>query len=236
MTIDFRCECGRPYRVGAELAGKKAQCKSCGRTMRIPVPHSREPRRLRGLRDWRSRLMALETRRLPGSRYAAAGPPERGFSPCRGSSGASDDLARDPRAGQPGNARSGSIGDGSCWSDRSPSLNSTRRTPCAVSSESLVPSLARGSTRLPDEPDPPGVGGQPVEDPPPIAVPDGPLPLAGGTAGGLPHADPGDGRKHPAIVWITGGDTATPSTEDVWAAGRPEQRPDRQRLPRRPAS
>ena len=48
---------------------------------------------------------------------------------------------------------------------------------------------------------------------------------AGRQAGGLPHARPEDGKKHPAIIWITGGDCNT--IGEVWTDAPAEQRPDR---------
>ncbi len=55
---------------------------------------------------------------------------------------------------------------------------------------------------LPDDPD----------EPVPAIPPDAPFTFleydsAVGTLGGFVSKDPGDGKKHPAIVWITGGDT-----------------------------
>ena len=45
---------------------------------------------------------------------------------------------------------------------------------------------------------------------------------------------PDDGKKHPAIIWITGGDCN--SIGDVWSRSLAEQRPDRERASARPGS
>jgi dienelactone hydrolase len=37
MPIEFTCECGKAYRVGEALAGKRARCKACGREMTVPA-------------------------------------------------------------------------------------------------------------------------------------------------------------------------------------------------------
>ena len=61
--------------------------------------------------------------------------------------------------------------------------------------------------------------GQPVTPPPPQVF--GPVrhnSPAGSLAAYL-SPDPGDGRKHPAIIWITGGDCAT--IDDVWKPSPP---------------
>src|SRR5258706_111877 len=38
MSIEFRCDgCGKAYKVGDALAGKKARCKACGAVMVVPA-------------------------------------------------------------------------------------------------------------------------------------------------------------------------------------------------------
>lgn len=41
MTISVVCECGQAYELSERLAGKKAKCKACGQTLRIPEADSR---------------------------------------------------------------------------------------------------------------------------------------------------------------------------------------------------
>lgn len=36
MPIDVYCDCGRAYRMARQHAGKRFQCKSCGRNVRVP--------------------------------------------------------------------------------------------------------------------------------------------------------------------------------------------------------
>jgi hypothetical protein len=36
MSIHFTCSCGKEYQVKDELAGKRAKCKRCGETIRVP--------------------------------------------------------------------------------------------------------------------------------------------------------------------------------------------------------
>ena len=43
MSLAFACPCGARYKVGADLAGKKVCCKTCGQPLRIPGPEGAPP-------------------------------------------------------------------------------------------------------------------------------------------------------------------------------------------------
>jgi len=207
MMIEFQCECGRPYRVGPELAGKKAQCKSCGRIMRIPVQDKPEPE---------SDVYGLEIA-LEDSRSA---PPV--------------EIAQPPRISPPRVRPAASKSSKS--SDRKPPpkwligslvvvslyimLNTARRRLAlsfvGPSSQSLTEARRGFGTSLVRRES----AGQPVDNPPPwlfrtvrYVSPAGPL-------AAYLSVDPGDGRKYPAILWITGGDCNT-IDQGVWAEADP---------------
>ncbi len=59
-------------------------------------------------------------------------------------------------------------------------------------------------------------------------------PAAAGSTSAYLTPDPGDGRRHPAIVWITGGDCN--SIGEAWATGRAGPTTSRRRVTARPAS
>jgi len=61
--------------------------------------------------------------------------------------------------------------------------------------------------------------GDPVEAPPPNALRIVSYPSANGPLAAYISNDPGDGRRHPAIVWLTGGDCN--SIGDVWSPSDP---------------
>ncbi|HEX8913463.1 MAG TPA: hypothetical protein VF796_13975 [Humisphaera sp.] len=43
MTIEVQCKCGRAYRVGAELAGRRMRCKQCQGVVTVPEVLEAEP-------------------------------------------------------------------------------------------------------------------------------------------------------------------------------------------------
>ena len=88
------------------------------------------------------------------------------------------------------------------------------RKPLAARSESLADARKGFTTR------PAGArGGGPVEAPPPNTVGVVSYPSAAGPLAAYLSPDPRDGRRHPAVVWITGGDCN--SIGDVWSPADP---------------
>ena len=63
-------------------------------------------------------------------------------------------------------------------------------------------------------------GGDPVEAPPSGSLKIVTYPSGVGELAAYLSPDPGDGRKHPAIIWITGGDCN--SIGDVWSPSTPD--------------
>jgi hypothetical protein len=45
MPIAFACECGKPFTVADEYAGKRTKCPTCGAALTVPLPES-EPEQL----------------------------------------------------------------------------------------------------------------------------------------------------------------------------------------------
>jgi len=88
------------------------------------------------------------------------------------------------------------------------------RKPLAARSEALA-DARKGFTTHPTG----ARGGDPVEGPPPNTVGIVSYPSAGGQLAAYLSPDPHDGRRHPAIVWITGGDCN--SIGDVWSPAEP---------------
>jgi dipeptidyl aminopeptidase/acylaminoacyl peptidase len=89
------------------------------------------------------------------------------------------------------------------------------RQPLAQRSQTLA-EARKGFT-----PHPTGTrSGEPVEGPPPNTVHIVSYPSAGKQLAAYLSTEPGDGKRHPAIVWITGGDCNT--IGDVWSPAQPD--------------
>ena len=90
--------------------------------------------------------------------------------------------------------------------------------PAAVSdtSKSLPEARAGFATKLTRRES----AGQPAPNPPPAIFRKVKYPAPPGDLTAYLSPDPGDGKKHPAIVWVTGGDCNT--LDDVWKPGPPD--------------
>ena len=217
MAIEFHCKCGRPYRVGRELAGKKAQCKSCGRMMRIPIPRQLEPEPdVYGLEialEDSKTAPPVETAPLPRVRHAPVSPAPVSPAPVRpAESGRGSDRERK----SPPRWVVATLVVLSLFF----MLNSARRRlvrPFTSPSSQSCPRLEEASARA--------WRARSLRSSPSMTR----LHHCSGSSAtyrrrGLLAAyltpDPGDGRKHPAIIWITGGDCNT-IDRGVWAQADP---------------
>jgi dipeptidyl aminopeptidase/acylaminoacyl peptidase len=213
MKVSFQCSCGAPYEVDSALAGKKARCKVCAKEFRIPPAPRPEVDHVGHLYDLADGPAAplprrTEPRVVPDADLTAR--PGRPRSKKQASVSSRFGLTSSEATRIAGvgvfvialvaiavgvsGRRSGARSSG--WPA---TLSEARRG----FQTSLVP---RRSDREPVDPPPPQVF-RLVRYPSP--------------AGNLPAyltPDPGDGLKHPAIVWITGGDCN--SIGDVWSPAR----------------
>lgn len=203
MKIAFRCSCGARFEVDSTQAGRRIRCKACARESRIPEAAAPEP----DVREADDTPAAAAP--LPPRREAAPTEPER------------------PAASRRPGRRKDSLGVSDPWNEvnrrkfiglilfaltfgawtflRRPRTRSSGwpATLAEARRGFQTRPVSRGIPREPVEPPPPGVF-ELVRYPSPV----GPLPA-------YLTPDPGEGRKRPAIVWITGGDCN--SIGDVWS-------------------
>ncbi len=222
MDLIFKCRCGNRGQVGAELAGKIVKCKQCACKLRIPgVPESRPQSESHayGLRD-EPALGPLPPRAVAPS---AGGPPPVAWGgPERRKKGGLEGLRaffeNSPvenlglrvggvvllilavivigavvRGGRrtSGRGLEGVAGSG----DRNISLTDARR--------GFQSKLVRRNASQ-----------DPLDRPPPEVFKIVRFPSAIGQLAAYLTPDPGDEEKHPAIIWITGGDCN--SIGNVW--------------------
>jgi dienelactone hydrolase len=217
MKILFRCSCGAPYEVDSSFAGKRARCRTCAKEFRIPRSNDAEdnaPADIYGLEDGSGTgASPLPLRRAEPREMPDAQQPRRPASPRkkRASKAWSSGL------GGREVSRGAAVGlivvvllivavrhRGGLSARRSGDWPAT----LAEARRGFQTHLARRES-----------SGEPVDPPPPSVFRLVHFPSPVGNLAAYLTPDPGDGRKHPAIVWITGGDCNT--IGDVWSPAPP---------------
>ena len=209
MSLAFECPCGHRYSVNEDLAGKVVRCKQCGQTILIPEPETSDPADdLYSLVEGPAAPKAASSRMDPTQADAPDHPAtfaeilER-FRPIilgvvgvlLGGLMFIGAIRRNPLLQFGPNPAPGPV----------PTVGAAPGGP-----DTLVEARRGFKTKLIAS----GEARDAIEAAPPNLFETIRFPSAIGELGAYLTPDPGDGARHPAIVWITGGDCN--SIGDVW--------------------